>query len=50
LQTPVANARPVDPRAYEAYLKGQFFFNKTTDEGFQKATEYAKQAVQIDPS
>ena len=46
----LANARPVDPRAHEAYLKGRFFFDKTTDGGFQKATEYAQQAVQIDPS
>jgi tetratricopeptide (TPR) repeat protein len=45
-----ANARLVDPRAHEAYLKGRFFFDKTTDEGFQKGIEYAKQAVEIDPS
>ena len=46
----LAKARPVDPRAYEAYLKGQFFFNKITDADLQKATEYAQQAIQIDPS
>jgi TolB-like protein len=37
----LANARPVDPRAHEAYLKGRFFFNKMAEEDLQKATEYA---------
>jgi TolB-like protein/DNA-binding winged helix-turn-helix (wHTH) protein/Tfp pilus assembly protein PilF len=46
----LANARPVDPRAHDAYLRGQFFLNKITDEDLQKASEYAKQAVEIDPS
>jgi tetratricopeptide (TPR) repeat protein len=49
VQARLASARPVNPKAHEAYLQGQFFLNKLTDEDTQKATEYAKQAVQIDP-
>jgi TolB-like protein/tRNA A-37 threonylcarbamoyl transferase component Bud32/Tfp pilus assembly protein PilF len=49
VQARLASARPVNPKAHEAYLKGQFFLNKLTDEDIQKATEYAQQAVQIDP-
>jgi len=49
-QARLASARPVNPEAHEAYLKGQFFFNKATKEDIQKATEYAQQAVQIDPN
>jgi tetratricopeptide (TPR) repeat protein len=49
VQARLASARPVNPNAHEAYLKGQFFLNKLTDEDIQKATEYAQQAVQIDP-
>jgi tetratricopeptide (TPR) repeat protein len=47
-QARLASARPVNPEAHEAYLKGQFFLNKWTKEDIQKATEYAQQAVQID--
>jgi TolB-like protein/Tfp pilus assembly protein PilF len=51
VQERLARARPVNPDAHEAYLKGQFFFNKwMTQEGIQKATGYAQQAVQIDPN
>ncbi len=49
-QARLASARPVNPEAHEAYLKGQFFLNKMTEEDIQKATEYAQQAVQIDPN
>jgi serine/threonine protein kinase/TolB-like protein/DNA-binding winged helix-turn-helix (wHTH) protein len=49
VQARLASARPVNPEAHEAYLKGQFFMSKFTEEGYQKATEYAQQAVQIDP-
>ena len=49
VQARLASARPVNPKAHEAYLKGQFFLNKWTEEDIQKAIEYAQQAVQIDP-
>jgi len=45
----LANARPVNPESHEAYLKGQFYLNKLTEQDLQKAAEYAQQAIQKDP-
>ena len=40
----------VNPRAYDLYLKGRYFWNnQVTDEDFRKAVEYYKQAIMIDP-
>jgi TolB-like protein/Flp pilus assembly protein TadD len=44
-----ASNRRVDPDAYEAYLKGRFFYQKRTTAGFNKAVDYFQQAVRIDP-
>ncbi|HEY9784534.1 MAG TPA: protein kinase [Candidatus Obscuribacterales bacterium] len=46
----LAGARRVNPKAYEAYLRGKFHLNKFTPEGFQKGLEYLHQAVEIDPA
>lgn len=43
-------AYPQSYEAYELYLKGQYFWNKRTVEGFQKAIDYFQQAVTKDPS
>jgi serine/threonine protein kinase/Flp pilus assembly protein TadD len=40
----------VDPDAYRLYLKGMYYWDKRTAEGFQKATEYLNQAIDKDPS
>jgi TolB-like protein/DNA-binding winged helix-turn-helix (wHTH) protein/Flp pilus assembly protein TadD len=42
-------ARPVNPQAYEAYLKGSFFRNKLTEEGLEKSIELFTQAIELDP-
>ena len=42
-------ARPVNPEAYEAYLKGRYYWNKFTEEGFKRSLEYFKQAIEKDP-
>jgi TolB-like protein/Flp pilus assembly protein TadD len=39
----------VDPVAYEAQLKGRFFRNKVTEEGFNKSIKYFKQAIAKEP-
>jgi TolB-like protein/DNA-binding winged helix-turn-helix (wHTH) protein len=39
----------VNPKAYEAYLKGRYFQNKRTQEGLRRAMEYYQQAVAEDP-
>ena len=44
------NPAPVDPDAYEAYLKGRYFWNKRTPDGLNKSIEYFEQAIAKDPS
>lgn len=39
----------VNPEAYEAYLKGRFFWNKRNKEAIGKSVEYFNQAIRIDP-
>ena len=48
-ETRLARARPVNPEAYEAYLKGHYHTNKMTLEGFLQGIEYYEQAIQKDP-
>jgi TolB-like protein/DNA-binding winged helix-turn-helix (wHTH) protein/Tfp pilus assembly protein PilF len=43
------NPRAMNPDAYENYLKGRFFWNKRTVEGFQRAIECFQRAVTLDP-
>ena len=46
----LAAARPVNPQAYEDYLKGKFYLNKMTEDGFEKGLAYLNQAVEKDPT
>ena len=39
----------VDPAAHDAYLKGRYYWNKWTDEGFEKALGYFDSAIELDP-
>ena len=39
-----------NPEAYQAYLKGRYWLNKSTDEGFNKGIEYFRQAIANDPT
>jgi len=39
-----------DLEAYNAYLKGRFYYNKGTVEGLHKAIEYFDEAIRNDPS
>jgi tetratricopeptide (TPR) repeat protein len=43
-----ASALPVKPQAYEAYLKGEYFLNKWTTDGFEKARDYFQQSIDLD--
>ena len=45
-----ASLSPEAYEAYDLYLKGRYFWNKRTSEGFQRAIEYFQQAVATDPS
>jgi serine/threonine-protein kinase len=42
-------ARPVNPGAHQAYLKGRFHWNKRTPDAVKKATEYFEEAVRLAP-
>jgi len=41
---------PQELEAYELYLKGQYFWNKRTIEGFERAIDYYQQAIAKDPN
>lgn len=44
-----ADARPVDPKAYESYLRGRYSWNKRTAEGVRAAIGYFNDAIARDP-
>ena len=44
------NARPVNPEAYDLYLKGRYYWNQRTPTGFWKGIESFQQAIEKDPS
>ena len=50
VQAILENGERVNPVAYEAYLKGWYFWNKRTGEGLKKAIDYFNQAIQTDPN
>ena len=45
----VAHAPTRNPEAYQAYLKGRYFWNKWTTEGVKSAIELYERAIEIDP-
>jgi len=46
----LAKVRAVSPDAYEAYLKGRFYWNKRTGESMLKAVVYFQEAIDKDPT
>ena len=48
-QARLASARPLNPEAFEAYLKGRFEWFKQTRESFDLAERYFQQALAKDP-
>jgi TolB-like protein/DNA-binding winged helix-turn-helix (wHTH) protein/Tfp pilus assembly protein PilF len=49
-QAALVRSAPLDPQAYEAYLKGRYFWNKRTEGGLTKAIEYFRHAIELDPN
>jgi len=49
-QARLANMHPINPEAYQLYLKGRYFWYKLKPEAMQKATEYFQQALEKDPA
>jgi tetratricopeptide (TPR) repeat protein len=42
--------KPVNPEAYDAYLRGRYYWNKRTIEDFRKSIEYFNRALELDPA
>ncbi len=45
----LASTHPVDPEAYQEYLKGRYHWSKRTPEDLRKAIEYFDLAIKKDP-
>src|SRR4029079_14960095 len=48
--TKVTKTATADPEAYQAYLKGRYYWNRRTTENLQKAIEQFKLATDRDPN
>ncbi len=48
-QSRLAQARPVNPEAYELYLKGRDHWYKRTGKDLRRATDFFQQATVVDP-
>jgi TolB-like protein/Flp pilus assembly protein TadD len=49
-ETKVSKQATADPVAYQAYLRGRYFWNKRTADGMYKATEQFQIAIDRDPN
>jgi len=49
-QVRLGTALVINPAAYEAYLKGRFYWNQWTQDGVRKGIQYFQQALQTDPN
>jgi tetratricopeptide (TPR) repeat protein len=45
----LSRERPVNPIAYEAYLKGRFRWNKRTESDMKAGIDYFNRAIEADP-
>jgi TolB-like protein/DNA-binding winged helix-turn-helix (wHTH) protein/Tfp pilus assembly protein PilF len=45
----LAQARPVDPEAHEAYLRGRFAFSTRRPDDIKRAAEFFTEATRLDP-
>ncbi len=49
-QALLTSARPVNPEAHDLYMKGKYHYFKFNKEQLEKANEYFKQAIDVDPN
>jgi tetratricopeptide (TPR) repeat protein len=49
-QSRLARAPSVNPEAYDAYLKGRYFFNRPSDENLQKAIARFEETKALEPA
>jgi TolB-like protein/DNA-binding winged helix-turn-helix (wHTH) protein/Tfp pilus assembly protein PilF len=50
LQVELAQPRPINPEAFDAYLQGYYYFQRNTDKDTDMAEKYFERATQLDPS
>jgi len=48
-QARLTSAPSVNPEAYDAYLKGRYFFNRPSDENLNRAIAQFEETVRLDP-
>jgi serine/threonine-protein kinase len=48
-QAHLVEARRIDPEAYEAYLKGRYYWHQRSREGFGSAVRFLEQGIAKDP-
>jgi len=46
----LASKPPVDPQAYESYLRGRYYFNQRTEDALHKSIASFQQAIARDPA
>jgi TolB-like protein/DNA-binding winged helix-turn-helix (wHTH) protein/Tfp pilus assembly protein PilF len=46
----LVRSRPVNPQAFDALLRGEYFLDKWSVDGFAKAKEYFEQSIHLDPT
>ncbi|HTO76032.1 MAG TPA: protein kinase [Thermoanaerobaculia bacterium] len=49
-QSRLTRSATVNPEAYDAYLKGRYFFNRPSDENLEKAIAQFEDAIKLDPN
>ena len=49
-QARLTSAPTVNPTAYDLYLKGRYFFNRSSDENLKKAIAMYEEAIKLDPN
>ncbi len=49
-QSRLTSTRKVNPRVYEAYVRGKFYVSQNTPESFEKGIKLLREAVEIDPA
>jgi len=49
-QARLASMHPINPEAFQLWLKGRYYWYKLNPEGLQKAIEYFQQALEKDPT
>ncbi len=49
-QSELAQSHPVNPEAFDAYMQGQYYFERDSNQDTEMAAKYFERATQLDPS